>query len=918
MHIKDHARAEGWFRRHAAAPSSKGAWKAFVARNNRAQEPRNMAEGGPLVGTPTEEVTQFDRRIYETPEGEQVSEKSTTLFFNGNWINIPSIHEGRSFTNDQLRFMIKEGKIEPTSVHGSRIEAEEAAGQRSDMMKRHVKGFAEGQLVQPNVDGSRPGYQGPGRPPKKLTAPQIMERTAAKKWFNKNIKDQKYTDKAKTKKNLYYKKDFDTLSSDYKRSLISSHGRSLTMDKVPKGYVLLSEWAKKNKIPAYEEVQFSRKSGKRYVSGRDYLTKALTSTKPHQKENRAYKYIIDKLDAKKLNTSGGSIIGGPESRTPRYYIKPEKNTLKDVTDWLNESTLNEKTMKNVDNLLKNDELVKLLKAGDYKNIVKYMETLPGNMNFKATTLTRMAQVMGGTQFRGFRPDLKINEASAEKIFEGLRSAQWGNPFNSGFRRLVKDTIQKKIGKEYFTKSYSSFAKDARTALEKDFGKKFMKNLDINEITGMTSGFRGGTYNSTQFVNLLDKNFNKAEHANMIKYYGQAESKIAEALKKGNRYKANKLINEWDTWSKNWYEGLDLKHQTQAMKDTLPTFKVGADPYGKIFSKERLAKLMDLDFNPRGDYITNQKLQLAKTFKTQGQASILKEVAMGNKDALKFLNTAAKDMQANLSPRSIAQLAKEHDCGTKGKGGSIMSCLQGKFKADPEKFLKKSAPLAKNNVNLYKWFKNGRRIARGTGIALAWEAAFAPLIVGWGKLEGDSNQRIIHDLAYGSILEGVGVPPEYVPGQNPKEEFMEAGGDELSYKMKRMGELEEQELPYLQQQRNDVINKMSNVEGTSAHQLFIEDDIKEKELELQELYNTPEFYEGPAGGASTEGEYGYNQSAIQDAFDLEQQTTAKIAADTAERKKATFDWLREKKLIANQNWQSQVPKAEGGIMSLKKK
>ena len=46
MHIKDYARAEGWFRKHAAAPSSKGAWKAFVARNKRAEEPRTMAQGG--------------------------------------------------------------------------------------------------------------------------------------------------------------------------------------------------------------------------------------------------------------------------------------------------------------------------------------------------------------------------------------------------------------------------------------------------------------------------------------------------------------------------------------------------------------------------------------------------------------------------------------------------------------------------------------------------------------------------------------------------------------------------------------------------------------------------------------------------------------------------------------------------------
>jgi hypothetical protein len=56
MHIKDYATAQGWFRKHAAAPSSVGSWKAFVARNKRAQEPRTMAQeprnmyaGGQLV-----------------------------------------------------------------------------------------------------------------------------------------------------------------------------------------------------------------------------------------------------------------------------------------------------------------------------------------------------------------------------------------------------------------------------------------------------------------------------------------------------------------------------------------------------------------------------------------------------------------------------------------------------------------------------------------------------------------------------------------------------------------------------------------------------------------------------------------------------------------------------------------------------
>ena len=150
MNPLKHKMANEWMRQEDASPEEAlNTWDAMEAefKANR-------------VGTPTEEVTQFDRRIYETPEGERVSEKSTTFFLNGKWLNVPSIHEGRSFTDDQLRFMIKEGKIEPTSVHGSRIEAEAAAGQRSDMMKSHTKGFAEGQLVRNTVDGSRPGYQG--------------------------------------------------------------------------------------------------------------------------------------------------------------------------------------------------------------------------------------------------------------------------------------------------------------------------------------------------------------------------------------------------------------------------------------------------------------------------------------------------------------------------------------------------------------------------------------------------------------------------------------------------------------------------------------------------------------------------------------------------------------------------------------
>jgi len=67
MHIKDHATAQGWFRRHAAAPSSVGSWKAFVEQNKRAQEPRTMAQGGGMMGQLVRNTVDGSRPGYSGP-----------------------------------------------------------------------------------------------------------------------------------------------------------------------------------------------------------------------------------------------------------------------------------------------------------------------------------------------------------------------------------------------------------------------------------------------------------------------------------------------------------------------------------------------------------------------------------------------------------------------------------------------------------------------------------------------------------------------------------------------------------------------------------------------------------------------------------------------------------------------------------
>ena len=204
---------------------------------------------------------------------------------------------------------------------------------------------------------------------------------------------------------------------------------------------------------------------------------------------------------------------------------------------------------------------------------------------------------------------------------------------------------------------------------------------------------------------------------------------------------------------------------------------------------------------------------------------------------------------------------------------------------------------------------GRNIARGTGVFALWEAAFAPVLMGWMATEGESWDRMKHDLAYGPLFEAIGVSPKFVPGISEKEEFMEAaGGDEKVYAAKRIDELSKQELPLLQQQLNAAINEYAHVEGKGYKQFQIEKMMKAKKQELQEYLNIPEFYEGPAGAY-------VDVPTAGGAFTKKDEALAKIEAD----KKAKLEEYREEGYVAPENWwqqqqqwQYRLPQASGGL------
>jgi len=107
------------------------------------------------VGTKTGEKTKAGRDVYKTPEGENVSEKSVTIKFGENaYVNAPSIHNGVQYSEDEIKQMLLDGKIKPTSRHDTLEEALEAAQARSATlmkeggMARQMDLFDEGGLMQ--------------------------------------------------------------------------------------------------------------------------------------------------------------------------------------------------------------------------------------------------------------------------------------------------------------------------------------------------------------------------------------------------------------------------------------------------------------------------------------------------------------------------------------------------------------------------------------------------------------------------------------------------------------------------------------------------------------------------------------------------------------------------------------------------
>jgi hypothetical protein len=315
------------------------------------------------------------------------------------------------------------------------------------------------------------------------------------------------------------------------------------------------------------------------------------------------------------------------------------------------------------------------------------------------------------------------------------------------------------------------------------------------------------------------------------------------------------------------------------------------------------------------------------------------IAQFVKDPTKTLNRFVKTLQIDKLPEKLKiELAKIHDCPIKVSSGGrigfsaggITGCLEGKLKKDPMKFLNMTgeSALASKSKNILGFIKGARTAARVTGLGLAWEAAFAPLIMGWMAAEGESWERMKHDLSYGPILEALGVSPKYIPGKSEKDELKEHMGEtgfNVDQLLSLFGESKfvpdwdpsgtkqrHEYIPgkrdWLEMDLNEEIYKSSKIGGKNyktQKQRHLEEALKKLDERGRKLVDP--FYEGPAG-----------QYFGEEKWMAGEQARAEGLASLEEAKAANLKEYREKGYVAPENWwkdQTGRRYAGGGLANL---
>jgi hypothetical protein len=414
-----------------------------------------------------------------------------------------------------------------------------------DFMKRNPMAGG-GMLVQPSVDGSRPGYNGAN----KTSNFTVEQQKNIKAWEDATGK--KFSDLLKLKGRSAASKRSEIKRGKTKGTgIYTKGGEKLSL---PKNMQSLYNQIKDEKYGGKKFSELSGSQRSNFKNNFETTQAAYNRTKNAITLEELQKLLTNEFgqDISKNKIRGrfgktgitdfakeieklkvGTGLGGAEV----YYKKPSKLDLKNISQYLEFAGKNRLNKSTVDTMLKLHEKFNYLYR---QNALPSMEdVIASDPFFKnlshnriGNATARLSQIYSGHKFKNPElNDIRINKKAGEKMFDLMSKARFGNPYYAGFYRTALQTIDEKLGNKKGT--FESLKKEAVKILKKNkipvynINAKNPVGFNINEIAGVAGSSKSKAAEFSQFVDIMEGSLNQQEMASFQSELSRARKAIED-------------------------------------------------------------------------------------------------------------------------------------------------------------------------------------------------------------------------------------------------------------------------------------------------------------------------------------------------------------------------------------------------------
>jgi len=273
------------------------------------------------------------------------------------------------------------------------------------------------------------------------------------------------------------------------------------------------------------------------------------------------KYIRDNLFVDTFGSIKGKIEGEVKGNVS-YYKKPTKTQIDQIKKQnlvfdTRTNTLKPKTLKNIKIL--NKMYGDAYRSGNIPKIKDMIDATGLSGGEIAKAEQKLAQIYNGHKFRNGPTDIRVNKNTANKLFDFMSKAQFGDPRKNELYDISLDLIDEGLGNEKNT--FYNLKDKARNILKKNGIKVHSTGsptgFNIDEFAGVTGSGRSKSMAASQFINIMEGNLNTKTLQN---FQGQLSKsrKAVEAAKGTSRY--NKTLLEEMEKINTRAANLEAKHE----------------------------------------------------------------------------------------------------------------------------------------------------------------------------------------------------------------------------------------------------------------------------------------------------------------------------------------------------------------------